>query len=134
MLQATPAGEFLAVAARAPDHPALVHDGTPTTYGALRDAAEAVAAGLGDRPGIVGVPATRTPETIAALLGVWLAGGAYCPLDPSFPAERLAAMRGVCDRVLGGPGAPGAPVGGEAPACPARASRPGGPGGRPRRR
>ncbi|GAB1510122.1 amino acid adenylation domain-containing protein [Actinophytocola sp. KF-1] len=109
----TPAEEFLAAAARAPDRPALVHDGTPVTYEALRTAAEAVAARLGDRPGIVGVPATRTPETIAALLGVWLAGGAYCPLDPSFPAGRLAAMRVVCDRVLG---EPGPPVRGEAPA------------------
>lgn len=106
MQVATPVEEFLAVAARAPDHPALVHDGTPITYGALRTAAEAVAAGLGDRPGVVGVPATHTPETIAALLGVWLAGGAYCPLDPSFPAGRLAAMREVCDRVLGEPGTP----------------------------
>ena len=99
----SPAAEFLAVAARVPGHPALVHDGRPVTYAELRQAAEAVAEGLGERPGIVGVPATRTPETIAALLGVWLAGGAYCPLDPAFPAERLAAMRAVCGPVLDGP-------------------------------
>jgi non-ribosomal peptide synthetase component F len=106
MREASPVAEFLAVAAHAPDRPALVHDGRPITYGELRAEAEAVAAGLGDRPGIVGVPATKTPETIAALLGVWLAGGAYCPLDPAFPARRLAAMRAVCDRVLGEPGSP----------------------------
>jgi nonribosomal peptide synthetase protein VioO len=104
MREVSPADEFLAVAAAAPDRAALVHDGRPVTYGELRAAAEAVAAGLGERPGIVGVPATRTPDTIAALFGVWLAGGAYCPLDPAFPATRLAAMRAVCDRVLGEPG------------------------------
>jgi nonribosomal peptide synthetase protein VioO len=113
MLQPTPAEEFLAVAERSPGHPALVHDGRPITYGALLAAAEAVAAGLGERPGIVGVPATRTPETIAALLGVWLAGGAHCPLDPAFPPERLAAMLAVCDRRLG---ERGAPVAGDTPA------------------
>jgi nonribosomal peptide synthetase protein VioO len=119
MREASPVEGFLSVAARAPGHPALVHDGRTVTYAALRAAAAAVAAGLGDRPGVVGVPVTRGPETIAALLGVWLAGGAYCPLDPSFPPERLAAMRAVCDRVVGEPGDPVAPVhadGGEAPA------------------
>ncbi|MGB3441412.1 MAG: amino acid adenylation domain-containing protein [Actinophytocola sp.] len=103
MREPSPVDEFLAVAARAPDRPALVHDGQSITYGELRARARAVAAALGDRPGIVGVPATRTPDTIATLLGVWLAGGAYCPLDPAFPAERLAAMRAVCDRVPDGP-------------------------------
>ena len=103
MRETSPAGEFLAVAAAAPDRRALVHDGRPITYGELRDAAEAASARFGDRPGIVGVPATRTPETIAALLGVWLAGGGYCPLDPAFPDERLAAMRAVCGPVPDGP-------------------------------
>lgn len=106
MLEASPVEEFLAVAARRPDRPALVHNGRVITYAELDVAAAAVAAGLGDRPGVVGVPATRTPETIAALLGVWRAGGAYCPLDPAFPTERLAAMWAVCDRVLGEPGGP----------------------------
>jgi nonribosomal peptide synthetase protein VioO len=116
MREASPAKEFLAVAAHAPDRPALVHDGRAVTYGELRAAAEAVAAELGERPGIVGVEATRTPGTIAALLGVWLAGGAYCPLDPAFPPARLAAMRAVCDRVLGEPGDPVDPVDGPVPA------------------
>ena len=38
----------------------------------------------------VGVALERSPEMVAALLGVLKAGGAYVPLDPSHPAERLA--------------------------------------------
>ncbi len=34
----------------------------------------------------------RSPEQIIALLAIWLAGGAYLPLDPSFPPARLAAL------------------------------------------
>ncbi len=100
MQEGSPAAEFLAAAARTPDHPALVHDGQEVTYADLQSRAMAVAGRLGADPGIVGVPATRTPDTIAALLGTWLADGAYCPLDPTFPPARLAAMRAVCDRHL----------------------------------
>jgi nonribosomal peptide synthetase protein VioO len=94
---AGPAEEFLAVAGRTPDRTALVHDGRQVTYAELLADATEFAAGLGAAPGVVGVPATHTPDTIAALLGVWLAGGVYCPLDPAFPPERLAVMRRFCD-------------------------------------
>ncbi len=40
----------------------------------------------------VAVCARRSPELIAALLGVWKAGGAYLPLDSDYPAERLTQM------------------------------------------
>lgn len=39
------------------------------------------------------VPVTHTPATVVGLLGVWTAGGTYCPVDPGFPAPRRAAMR-----------------------------------------
>src|SRR4029079_1231640 len=32
----------------------------------------------------------RTPDMLVAALAVWKAGGAYLPLDPAFPSERLA--------------------------------------------
>jgi nonribosomal peptide synthetase protein VioO len=89
----SPVAEFLAVAARVPERPALVHDGAVISYGELRDRVLEVAARLGDRPGVVEVDAVRTPDTIAELFGSWLAGGTYCPLDPGYPPERLAAMR-----------------------------------------
>ncbi|MFC6092694.1 amino acid adenylation domain-containing protein [Saccharothrix lopnurensis] len=34
----------------------------------------------------------RTPDLVAAVLGVWRAGAAYVPLDPGWPADRLALM------------------------------------------
>ncbi|MRR36924.1 non-ribosomal peptide synthetase, partial [bacterium] len=42
--------------------------------------------------GLVGIHLERTPDMIAALLGVLKAGGAYVPLDPSFPKSRLEFM------------------------------------------
>ncbi|HSF39081.1 MAG TPA: condensation domain-containing protein, partial [Thermoanaerobaculia bacterium] len=40
----------------------------------------------------VGVCAERSPEMVVALLAVLEAGGAYLPLDPDYPADRLAFM------------------------------------------
>jgi amino acid adenylation domain-containing protein len=42
--------------------------------------------------GFVGIAMERTEHLVVALLGTWLAGGAYLPLDPQYPAERLAMM------------------------------------------
>ena len=39
---------------------------------------------------LVGLFLARTPRLVSSILGVWKAGGAYLPLDPSHPAERLA--------------------------------------------
>ena len=41
---------------------------------------------------LVGIAMERSVELLVALLGVWKAGGAYLPLDPAYPAERLAFM------------------------------------------
>ncbi|WP_158841261.1 non-ribosomal peptide synthetase [Saccharothrix deserti] len=35
---------------------------------------------------------SRTPDLVAAVLGVWKAGAAYVPLDPGWPGDRLALM------------------------------------------
>ncbi|MEU3572022.1 amino acid adenylation domain-containing protein, partial [Kitasatospora sp. NPDC036755] len=43
----------------------------------------------GDR---VGVSVERSSRLPAVLLGVWRAGAAYVPLDPDYPADRLAYM------------------------------------------
>ncbi|HEX6863213.1 MAG TPA: amino acid adenylation domain-containing protein, partial [Thermoanaerobaculia bacterium] len=40
----------------------------------------------------VGVCAERSPEMVVALLAVLEAGGAYLPLDPDYPEDRLAFM------------------------------------------
>nr|AFV71306.1 PyrB [Streptomyces rugosporus] len=83
-----------------------VEDGERTvTYGQLWHAAtetrERLAeAGIG--PGdVVAIAAPRGPEVTAAVLGVWLAGAAYLPIDPEHPAQRIgflledSAARGV---------------------------------------
>jgi amino acid adenylation domain-containing protein len=43
---------------------------------------------------LVGVCQQASLERLAALLGIWKAGGGYVPLDPALPAERLAYMIG----------------------------------------
>ncbi len=40
----------------------------------------------------VGLCLDRSPGLIAAVLGTLRAGGAYLPIDPSYPAERIAQM------------------------------------------
>src|ERR1043165_5160608 len=41
---------------------------------------------------IVGIYLNRSPEMIIGLAGVLKAGGAYLPLDPAYPAQRVAFM------------------------------------------
>jgi amino acid adenylation domain-containing protein len=48
---------------------------------------------LGAGPGsLVGVAMERSPELVMALLGCLKAGAAYLPIDPRYPASRLAFM------------------------------------------
>ncbi|HET8642633.1 MAG TPA: AMP-binding protein [Pseudonocardiaceae bacterium] len=86
----------LDVADSYPERVAIVHNGRPTTYSRLaasvRELANEVARRLGSDPGVVGVLATHAPATVVGLLGVWAAGGTYCPIDPAFPTERRRLM------------------------------------------
>jgi amino acid adenylation domain-containing protein len=89
---------FAAQAARAPDAVALSYPGGTMTYGQLDRRANALAhrlRGLGVGPEVrVGLHLERGPGMVAAILGVLKAGGAYLPLDPAYPAERLSYMLG----------------------------------------
>src|SRR3984957_18100250 len=75
---------------------AVTVEGARVTYGELDARADAVAhrlCGLGVGPEtLVAVCAERSLELPVALLGVLKAGAAYLPLDPEYPADRLAFM------------------------------------------
>ncbi|HEX4457622.1 MAG TPA: amino acid adenylation domain-containing protein, partial [Polyangia bacterium] len=90
--------ELLAAQARrTPDAIAIDDDGARTlTFGEVDAHAERLARRLRGRgigaDTIVGIVAERAPDTLIAMLAVWKSGGAYLPLDPSLPSERLAFM------------------------------------------
>ncbi|HVR95695.1 MAG TPA: non-ribosomal peptide synthase/polyketide synthase, partial [Thermoanaerobaculia bacterium] len=82
-----------AQARRTPEAPAVVDGARRVSYGELDRRVCRIARelrGLGVGPEVrVGVCLERSPELIAACLGVLQAGGAYIALDPSHPEERL---------------------------------------------
>ncbi|GGQ68156.1 hypothetical protein GCM10010166_42720 [Couchioplanes caeruleus subsp. azureus] len=96
---------FLAAARAHPDRPAVRADGAELSYAELAARVAEFAGRLGERPGIVGVPAGHDVDTVVALFGVWSAGGTYCPIDPGFPEERRAAMARAVHRGEGDPAA-----------------------------
>nr|MDP9122804.1 non-ribosomal peptide synthetase [Acidobacteriota bacterium] len=85
-----------AQAARAPRAVALVSGDEELTYAELQTRVGHLARRLrllGVGPEVlVGVAFTRGPAMIVALLAVLESGGAYLPLDPSYPRERLSLM------------------------------------------
>ncbi|MFI9366841.1 amino acid adenylation domain-containing protein [Kitasatospora sp. NPDC053057] len=87
---------FAAQAAAHPDAPALVADGVRLTYAELDARANRLARlliGRGVAPeSVVAVALERGVDLVVALLAVVKAGGAYLPLDLSYPAERIAHM------------------------------------------
>ncbi|HEX2225206.1 MAG TPA: amino acid adenylation domain-containing protein [Thermoanaerobaculia bacterium] len=99
--EATVHGIFAAQAERTPDAVAVVCGEERRTYRELREQAgrlarrlRALGVGEGGEETRVGLLARRTPDLIAGLLGILEAGGAYLPLDPSYPPERLQFVLG----------------------------------------
>ncbi|MEM7305306.1 MAG: amino acid adenylation domain-containing protein [Planctomycetota bacterium] len=89
-------GLVAAQADRTPDRPAIEQGEARLTYAELEARAREVAGSLaadGVGPGdLVGVALPRSIELLPTLLGILKRGAAYVPLDPTFPAERLAFM------------------------------------------
>ncbi|GAB1644401.1 amino acid adenylation domain-containing protein [Krasilnikovia sp. MM14-A1259] len=80
-------------AAATPDAVAVVFEGARTTYAELRADAARLAgrlhsAGIGPDD-LVALAVPRSAELVTAVLGVLMAGGAYLPMDPDYPAARL---------------------------------------------
>nr|HEX4313402.1 amino acid adenylation domain-containing protein [Kofleriaceae bacterium] len=84
---------FEAKVDQTPDAIALVHGARRITYGELDARANALAARLVARgvgaDAICALACERSPEMIVAILGVLKAGGAYLPIEPDAPAERV---------------------------------------------
>jgi amino acid adenylation domain-containing protein len=83
-------------AERTPDAPAVVFDGKRMTYRELNEKANQLAhylrkKGVGPET-LVAIYMERSPELISTVMGVLKGGGAYLPLDPMYPVERLAYM------------------------------------------
>jgi amino acid adenylation domain-containing protein/non-ribosomal peptide synthase protein (TIGR01720 family) len=81
---------------RTPDAIALQSEATSVTYAELNARSNCLARhlqtlGVG-REVLVGVCMERSPEFFVAILATLKAGGAYLPLDPSYPHERLEFM------------------------------------------
>ncbi len=82
--------------ARTPAAVAVIGEGERLTYRQLNDRANQLAhhlQALGVAPEEpVGLYMERSLEMVVGLLGILKAGGVYVPLDPAYPAERLAFM------------------------------------------
>jgi natural product biosynthesis luciferase-like monooxygenase protein/amino acid adenylation domain-containing protein len=90
------AAAFRIQVSRTPDAVALIHEDRALTYAQLdaasdRFAARLRASGVGPEK-LVGVCVERSAEMVVALLAILKAGGAYLPLDPTYPADRVAFM------------------------------------------
>jgi amino acid adenylation domain-containing protein/thioester reductase-like protein len=88
---------FRAVAWSRPNGPAIVQDGEVVlTYMQLWAEASHLAAELerGElrRGEFVGLCMEKSPEFVVGLIAIWIAGGAFVPLDPRMPDRRLLLM------------------------------------------
>ena len=78
---------------RTPNAVAVVQEGSTLSFAELDARANAWARQLRQlgvqRGTMVGVLLERSFDMVVAMLAVWKAGGAYLPLEPDFPAQRL---------------------------------------------
>ncbi|GAB1689813.1 non-ribosomal peptide synthetase [Krasilnikovia sp. M28-CT-15] len=88
--------KFEAQVAATPDAVAVQLDDEQVTYAELNAQANRIARRLrelGVGPEVlVGVCTQRTVRRLAGIMGILKAGGGYVPLDPQYPADRLAFM------------------------------------------
>lgn len=81
---------------KTPNEIALEFEGEILTYKGLNEKSNQLAGYLKEmgvqRESIVGIMASHSIELVIAILGVIKAGGAYLPIDPDYPVERINFM------------------------------------------
>ncbi len=89
-------GAFEVQAERQPEAVAVMQDGVALTYQQLNQRANQLAhhlLGLGVQPDDrVAICCRRGPQMLVGLLGILKAGAGYVPIDPAYPAERIAYL------------------------------------------
>ncbi|MFD9493507.1 amino acid adenylation domain-containing protein [Streptomyces sp. NPDC060005] len=95
---------FQSQVALTPRRPAVLASDTDLTYGELNERANRlahhlIAHGVGPEQ-FVALALPRTAQTMVALLAVLKAGAAYMPVDPAYPADRIAYMLQDADPAL----------------------------------
>jgi amino acid adenylation domain-containing protein len=84
-----------------PAAPAVLSGSEQLTYQQLVSSARKVAGALAARgvgeESAVAVLVSPGPNLVVALLGIWLAGGSYVPLDPLAPAGRLREITDLAE-------------------------------------
>ncbi|WP_342089498.1 AMP-binding protein, partial [Dyadobacter sp. OTU695] len=75
---------------------ALVFEGQTMSYGELDEASNRLGhylRGLGVGPeSLVGICLERGMDMVVAILGILKSGGAYVPIDPDYPVDRISYM------------------------------------------
>ncbi len=83
-------------AAISPNRTAVIFEGKESTYGELNENANRLARVLRNsgvfEDQMVGILSDRSPLTLEGILAVWKAGGAYIPIDPQYPAQRILGI------------------------------------------
>ncbi|MCZ8519470.1 MULTISPECIES: non-ribosomal peptide synthetase [Paenibacillus] len=89
-------GWFAEQAARTPDRPAVIFGGDALSYRELEAESARLAGSLRNkaiRPGkLVGVLLEPSVHRVTVVLAVLKSGGAFVPIDPSLPYERIRAL------------------------------------------
>jgi amino acid adenylation domain-containing protein len=81
---------------KTPEATAVIHEGRSLNYRKLNQLSDALscrlqAAGVG--PGaLVAILSERSPEMVIGMLAILKVGGAYLPLDPAHPTQRLQSI------------------------------------------
>jgi amino acid adenylation domain-containing protein len=95
---------FEAQARRTPEHPAVVSGPVTLTYRELNEQANRLARALIERGAgperLVGLVLPRSAQMLVAILGVVKSGAAYVPVDPEYPASRIARVLASSEPLL----------------------------------